>query len=117
MKKLCKIRDIQRSVMAFEQKFTEAYGISLNEGMALCSIYQSAAKQLTSGEICDALGLTSSNTSKVIASIEKKELITRTLGQSDKRQMYFSLTSAGEGLLETIKCSNIEVPELLHTLF
>lgn len=117
MEKLCKIRDIQRSVMAFEQKFMECYGISLNEGMALCSICQSETKQLTSGEISEALGLTSSNTSKVIASIEKKELVVRALGQIDKRQMYFSLTQRGEELLKSVKCGAMEVPELLQTLF
>lgn len=116
MEKLCKIRDIQRSVMAFEQRFLECYGLSLNEGMALCSICQSSDRRLTSGEISEALGLTSSNTSKVIASIEKKELVVRALGQTDKRQMYFTLTPAGEKLLATIKCIDIEIPELLKTV-
>ena len=84
MERLCKIRDIQRGIMAFEQQFVERYGICLNEGMALCSICNSENKRLTSGEIGELLGLTFSHTSKVIVSIEKKGLIERTLGEKDK---------------------------------
>lgn len=113
MEKLCKIRDIQRGVMAFEQHFIERYGICLNEGMALCSIYKSENNKLTSGEIGELLGLTSSNTSKVISSIEKKELVERTLGKMDKRQMYFSLTAKGEKLLSSIKCDELIIPEII----
>ena len=70
MDRLCKIRDIQRAVNQFEQGFEKTYGICLNEGMALCSLLK--AGSLSSGEIGELLGLTSSNNSKVIGSIEKK---------------------------------------------
>lgn len=110
--RLCKIRDIQRSIIAFEQQFEKRYGICLNEGMALCSLYKS--ERLTSGELGELLGLTLSNTSKVIASVEGKELVTRILGTKDKRQMYFTLTGKGRELMSTINCEEIEVPELLH---
>lgn len=113
MENLCKIRDIQRGVMAFEQRFVERYGISLNEGMALCSIFKSDNGKLTSGEIGELLGLTSSNTSKVVSSIEKKELIERTLGKEDKRQMCFSLTAKGKKLLSSIKCEELEIPAVI----
>ena len=90
MDRLCKIRDIQRAVNQFEQGFEKTYGICLNEGMALCSLLK--AGSLSSGEIGELLGLTSSNNSKVIGSIEKKGLVERVIGTKDKRQMYFSLT-------------------------
>lgn len=113
MEKLCKIRDIQRGIMEFEQQFVERYGICLNEGMALCSIFKSEKKRLTSGEIGELLGLAHSNTSKVLASIDKKELVKRTLGKADKRQMYFSLTGKGEKLLSSIKCEEMIFPEVI----
>ena len=113
MEKLCKIRDIQRGIMAFEQSFAEYYGICLNEAMVLCSINNSENGKLTSGEIGELLGLTSSNTSKVICSIEKKEFVERSLGTTDKRQMYFSLTTKGAELLASIKCDKIVVPEVI----
>ncbi|MGL5272752.1 MAG: winged helix DNA-binding protein [Phocaeicola sp.] len=116
MEKLCKIRDIQRSIMLFEQQFIECYGICLNEGMALCSICQSEKKRLTASEVSELLGLTLSNTSKVLASIEKKLLIKRSLGKTDKRQMFFSLTPKGTELLSSIKCNGLTVPETLDAL-
>ncbi|MGL4853249.1 MAG: MarR family winged helix-turn-helix transcriptional regulator [Phocaeicola sp.] len=117
MKRLCKIRDIQRSIMQFEQEFIACYGICLNEGMALCSICQSEEKKLTSSEIGELLGLTLSNTSKVLAAVEKKGLLKRTLGKTDKRQMFFSLTPKGAELLAAIKCKDLAIPASLDPLF
>ena len=107
MDRLCKIRDIQRAVNQFEQGFEKTYGICLNEGMALCSLLK--AGSLSSGEIGELLGLTSSNNSKVIGSIEKKGLV--------ERQMYFSLTPKGKELISSLKCEQIEIaPPLLELL-
>lgn len=111
MEKLCKIRDLQRAVNQFETSFGKMYGICLNEGMALCSLAK--AGQLSSGELCELLGLTSSNTSKVINLIEKKGFIERVMGTKDKRQMFFSLTDNGKQLLMSIKYEEIEIPDLL----
>ena len=114
MEKLCKIRDIQRAVVCFESRFEKTYGICLNEGMALCSLCKSVT--LSSGEIGELLGLTSSNTSKVIRSVENKGLVQRVIGSEDRRPMYFSLTDKGRDLILSIKCEEIETPELLNDL-
>lgn len=100
---LCRIRDILRTISEFEASFQARHGIGLNEGMLLCSI--SKYGKCCSGEVAGLLGLTSSNTSKVIASAEKKKLVKRIIGKEDKRQMYFSLTQAGEKCLKHIKAS------------
>ena len=114
MDKLCKIRDIQRAVNLFESHFDKMYGICLNEGMVLCSLMKN--EQLSSSEISELLGLTSSNTSKVIRSVENKGLIERIIGDKDKRQMYFLLTDEGRKQLSSIKCDAVEIPELLKTI-
>jgi DNA-binding MarR family transcriptional regulator len=111
MENLCKIRDIQRSVMEFEQTFEKRFGICLNEGMVLCSLTKK--EKLSSGEIGESLGITSSNTSKVIASAEKKGLIKRFLCKEDKRQMLFSITEKGQQLMKSINCEEIDLPDLL----
>lgn len=98
---LCRVRDIFRTLSDFETDFQAGYGIGLNEGMLLCSLSKYGA--CSSGQIAGLLGLTNSNASKVIASAEKKGLIERNIGKEDKRQMYFSLTKAGEGRLEQVK--------------
>lgn len=75
MEKLCKIRDIQRAVNQFEVEFSRKYALSLNDAMALCSLAKE--DRLSSGELGELLGLSSSNISKVIASLENKGLIQR----------------------------------------
>ncbi|MDD6211255.1 MAG: winged helix DNA-binding protein [Bacteroidales bacterium] len=114
METLCKIRDIYRSIAEFEGRFEKEHRLCLNEGMLLCSL--SRAERLSSGEIAELLGLTASNTSKVIRSVEGKGLIERVLGEKDKRQMYFSLTEEGRKRLSEIKCGSVEIPELLKSV-
>lgn len=114
MNTLCKIRDIYRSLADYEQRFEKAYNLCLNEGMLLCSL--SDSERLSSGEIAELLKLTTSNASKVIKSTEAKGLIKRTLGDKDKRQMYFSLTPEGEKQLQQIDCSSVGIPGLLTKL-
>ena len=87
------------------------HGLCLNEGMLLCTL--SNAGKLSSGEIAEILGLTNSNASKVIRSVEKKGLIKRELGDQDKRQMNFLLTSKGLDVIKKIKTEKFEVPDLL----
>ena len=114
MKTLCKIRDIYRSLTDYEQRFEKTYSLCLNEGMLLCSL--SDGKRLSSGEIAEVLKLTTSNASKVIRTTEAKGLIERTLGDKDKRQMYFSLTPEGEKQLLSIDCNSVGIPVLLKEL-
>lgn len=110
METLCKIRDIYRSISEFESRFQQQYNLCLNEGMLLCSL---KSKVCSSGELAELLGLTNSNTSKVIKSVESKGLIERVLGDKDKRQMYFSLTENGRKRLEAISCNKLALPEIL----
>ena len=70
MDKLCKIRDLQRAVNQFEAAFEKRYGICLNEGMVLCSLAN--AERLCPGQLGELLGLTPSNTSKVLARRSRK---------------------------------------------
>jgi DNA-binding MarR family transcriptional regulator len=111
MEKLCKIRNIQREVNRFEADFEKMYGIGLNEGMALCSLAK--AGKLSSGELSELLGLSCSNTSKVINSIENKGFVERVIGVQDKRRMFFTLTRDGRQRLSTVKCEDVGLPEWL----
>ena len=111
METLCKIRDVYRAISEFEVQFILLYDLSLNEGMLLCTLLN--CPKLTSSEIAEALGLSASNTSKVIRSVEDKKLITRLIGKEDKRQMHFTLTSEGQNKITDIKDVAFEIPELL----
>lgn len=112
MDKLCAIRDLRQAVTRFEADFERRYGISLNEGMVLCSLKE--GPRLSSGELGELLGLTPSNTSKVIAAAERKGLIARTLDHTDKRRMYFTITEKGRSTFDGISCNEIHMPEALE---
>jgi DNA-binding MarR family transcriptional regulator len=109
MKRLCKIREIQHAIYQTEHLFNEKYGICFNEGALLC-ILSEEVNPLTSGEISEHLGLSHSNSSKVISSAEDKGFIHRELGHDDKRHMYFNITEKGAELLKSIDCTILEIP-------
>ena len=94
METLCKIRDLYRAIAEFETRFEKVHHLCLNEGMLLCCLSKK----------------------KVIRSVEDKGYVERNLGDSDKRQMYFSLTAEGKKILKEMECCNIEIPELLRSV-
>lgn len=112
---LCRIRDLQRAIIQFETDFEKCYGICLNEGMTLCSLKKKG--RLSASELGDLLGLSHSNMSKVIKSVEKKGYVERVVGEIDKRQMYFSLTGSGDRLIGLVNCDMSQLPEILQTIF
>lgn len=114
MDALCKVRDIYRAVNDFEVNFQRENGIGLNEGMLLCSI--SKLGRCSSGQIAELLGLTLSNSSKVILSAEKKGLIERSMGTEDKRRMFFTLTAAGKERIDGIHCESGGILEFLKMI-
>ena len=110
---ICKIRDVFRLIMTFEAGFQQKYNLCLNEGMMLCTLQKG---KLSSKELAQSLGLTLSNTSKVIKSLETKMLIKRILGKTDKRQMYFSLTAKGSEKLNEINCEQQSVLPVINEM-
>ncbi|MFV0365705.1 MAG: winged helix DNA-binding protein [Mangrovibacterium sp.] len=110
---LCRVRDLYRAIADFECLFQQQFGICLNEGMLLCTLQN---QELSSSEIAQALGLSSSNTSKVIKSVENKGFISRNIGKSDKRQMNFSLSAEGKKQLKGITSGTLPLPTLLETI-
>lgn len=107
---LCSLRDIYRAIRDFEVEFSQKHDLCLNEGMLLCTL---CSEMYSSSEIASHLGLTNSNASKVIRSVEEKGLIERRLGKEDKRQMYFVLSSAGKRKLKEIKEADDEIRDVL----
>ncbi|MCL2596688.1 MAG: winged helix DNA-binding protein [Paludibacter sp.] len=110
---LCKIRDVYRAIMNFEADFQRKFNLCLNEGMMLCSLQNN---KLSPKEISQLLGLTTSNTSKIINSLEVKMLIKRTLGKTDKRQMYISLTEKGNQKIDEVNCDRQNFSPILNNI-
>ena len=111
-KELWRVRDIYRAVTELENEMEAAYGLNLNEAMLLCNLSDKGS--MTAGEVGECLGLTQSNASKVIRSLEKKELLKRSLDKTDKRIRHFRLTKTGEEKLDGMDCQSITLPPLLE---
>ncbi len=108
------MRDLCRALTELEQELTERCGVSLNEAMILCCL---GGEKLTAGEISEQTGLLASHASKVIRSLETKELLVRQLGTCDRRQMLFSLSEKGKERLVGLRETELDVPEPLKPLF
>lgn len=108
---LCRIRDIYRTISDFEIAFGKLHGVKLNEAMLLCSLQREG--KCSSGKIAELLGLSLSNSSKVILSAEKKGLVKRIVGKEDKRQMLFDLSSKGLECVQSIKCKSDAISNLI----
>ncbi|MGI6243670.1 MAG: MarR family winged helix-turn-helix transcriptional regulator [Prevotella sp.] len=109
---LCKIRNIYRSIISFETQLQQKLGLNMNEAMLLCVL--SDGETRLAGEIAEELGLTRSNASKVIASLEKQMYIRRQACKEDSRCQRFHITKKGCEILNRVHCDDIKIPEALE---
>lgn len=111
---ICKIRDIYRAISTLETQFESKFALNINEALLLCTLNEHAGS--SSGELAQSMGLSNSNMSKVIRSVETKGLISRTFDSHDKRSIRFALTVQGTQRLAEMNCNEIQLPELLVPL-
>lgn len=116
MQKECitKIRAIYRGIAAFEADLQKHLGLNINEAMLLCLVADH--ENISSGELAEEMALTPSNTSKVIAALERMALIRRHTCKEDKRCMKFAITKKGAELLALLNCEAVRLPENLQQL-
>ena len=112
---ISKIREIYRVITAFECGLQQQIGLNINEAMLLCLLSESENPMLA-GEIAEEMGLTRSNASKVIASLEQASLIRRRSCSKDGRCQRFHITKHGLEKLDHFHCDSIAVPEELKDI-
>ena len=109
-----RIRNIYRTIAQFEASLQQELGLNINEAMLLCLL--SDGETRLAGRIADELGLTRSNASKVIASLERHGLILRQTCQEDSRCQLFHIGPRGLEKLERIHCDDLQMPPELRAL-
>ena len=117
MKTICVMRDVFKAMARFEDSFEKVYKISLNEAMILCALQEASPKNMTATSLSKRTELTPSHATKMLRSLEEKELIVRTLGEVDRRLMQFHLSQNGKKLVGELELEKVEIPELLKPLF
>lgn len=115
MEPICKLKDIYKALYNFEKEFSENSGITINEGMVLCSMKDDKPK--TASELSDFVGLSNCRVSKIITSVEDKGFIVREMGKKDKRQMIFTLTNEGKTKIEEMQSQPIDFKSLAVHFF
>ncbi len=110
-----KLQQVYRAILQVEQDYQQKYGLSLNDAVAVCHLYD--RKEMTSGDFMEALDMSQSNASKVVARIEKAGLVDRTIGKEDKRLMLFKLNAKGRAVAKKIVECDIAAPKILWPLF
>jgi DNA-binding MarR family transcriptional regulator len=54
-----------------------------------------------------------SRLSRILESLEKQDLIDRSLSVGDRRSILIALTTAGKEMVEALHCTDIEIPNHL----
>lgn len=109
---ICKLRRIYKAIAAFEAQVETSLGVNINQMMLLCLL--SEKEDLSAGEIAEEMGLSRSNASKVIASLEKDGHVRRRTCKEDCRSQRFHLTRQGHELLSHVHCESLRLPESLQ---
>lgn len=110
MNEICKLKDIYKTLYSFERAFAFANHITINEGLLLCCMKDGAPK--TANDLCEFIGLSNSRVSRIINTVEKKGYIKREIGNTDKRQMVFTLTVEGKIKIREMQGQGMEMEKL-----
>lgn len=111
---ICRIRAVYRDIAAFEASLQQQLSLNINEAVLLCVVAEH--ENISPGELAEEMGLSPSNTSKVIAALEGRGLIRRKTCKEDKRCMKFSITRQGTELLTHLNCESVQLPENLQRI-
>ncbi len=107
---LCSLSRIVSLLNHLDENLRQSQSVGLMEAVVLCSL----GKALTSPtEIAKATGISASNLSRVLRSLEERRFVERNIDDKDKRRLRFALTSDGHARLASIQSSGLEIPEEL----
>lgn len=95
---LIALRRIIRATDMYSRHLSKVAGLTAPQLLVMQSIANRG--EMTMGDIADEVSLSQATITTILDRLEKRELIQRTRGSTDKRRVYASLTEAGAILLE-----------------
>jgi len=110
MQNFCKLKDLYKIIQELENTIQEAHGLSGNECMTICSISKCCS---SAGELSETISQSKSRMSKILAGLEKKDLIARNIDKFDKRKNQFVLTEKGLEKAKEVECSPVFIPDFV----
>src|SRR4051812_35583274 len=82
------------------------FGITAKRFILLRHLYLAEGRRLSMGEIATVLNAGTPNVTQIISGLVREELVTRAIGEDDKRVIYAVLTSKGEAVFESVFTQN-----------
>jgi DNA-binding MarR family transcriptional regulator len=107
---LCSIRKLQTSIRTFEENLKQETGLSLNDALLLCATHKGICDP---SALAKELELSPSRLTRILDTLEKRNLIVRTISETDRRGVLVTLTDGGNTLIDRYSCSGITIPEEL----
>ena len=104
---LCAIRKLQTSLRTFEKQLKEETGLSFNDALLLCAVNKGVQEP---GLLAKELELSPSRLTRILDSLESRDLTERDLSPIDRRSMLVTLTHKGKQRGEQCSCSGITLP-------
>ncbi|WP_159557333.1 MarR family winged helix-turn-helix transcriptional regulator [Alcanivorax sp. S71-1-4] len=95
---LIALRRIIRATDMYSRHLSKVAGLTAPQLLVMQSIANRG--EMTMGDIADEVSLSQATITTILDRLEKRELIQRTRGSTDKRRVYARLTEAGATLLE-----------------
>jgi len=108
---LCAIRRLQTTLRIFEEELKTKTGLSFNDALLLCAVNKGIFEPRA---LARELELSPSRLTRVLDSLEARDLIARSLSDSDRRSLTVTLTDRGSAMVREYSCSEIILPEELH---
>ncbi len=108
---LCAIRKLQTSLRNFEDQLKAETGLSFNDALLLCAVNKGIGEP---SALAKELELSPSRLTRVLDSLESRNLVERTLSIMDRRSLTVALTVKGSEVVKTYSCSELNLPEELQ---
>ncbi|WP_111655705.1 MarR family winged helix-turn-helix transcriptional regulator [Isoalcanivorax indicus] len=95
---LIALRRIIRATDMYSRRLSKVAGLTAPQLLVMQAI--AARDEMTMGDIADEVSLSQATITTILDRLEKRELIQRLRGSTDKRRVYARLTDEGKTLLE-----------------
>jgi len=110
MYELCNLRKLIVDLRRFEEKLKKKTGLTVNEALLICQVQRGIQEPTL---LAEELDLSPSRLSRILDSLEKKNLISREISSEDRRSVSVNLTNLGLNAANEINCTNIKLPDYL----
>lgn len=114
IKVISTLRDLAQCQRDLEVQLQKKTGMDLNQAMVICAL---GGEVRLPSEISKSTGLLPAHTSKILASLERLDLIERNGARKDRRQVLCNLTKKGLDALKVLKNVKLTYPEMLAPMF